>query len=179
MNCLEAQSKIMAFIENKLPDDELREFIKHVRTCKNCYEELEIYYTLIVGMKQLDESDNVSEFFKDSLNNKLDEEMARITTVKRIASSTIMVVIVAVVMGMIWLYSSALDRVYGYEQRAKLNEQPAYYYASFFSGKLLDDRQYDTSEIDWYYEHKDNINDVSVDFMEKVKAYNLNHKGLK
>ena len=32
MNCLEAQSKIMAFIENKLPDDELREFIKHVRS---------------------------------------------------------------------------------------------------------------------------------------------------
>ena len=57
MNCLEAQSKIMAFIENKLPDDELREFIKHVRSCKNCYEELDIYYTLIVGMKQLDESD--------------------------------------------------------------------------------------------------------------------------
>ena len=59
MNCLEAQSKIMAFIENKLPDDELREFIKHVRSCKNCYEELDIYYTLIVGMKQLDESDNI------------------------------------------------------------------------------------------------------------------------
>ena len=34
MNCLEAQSKIMAFIENELPDDELREFIKHVRSCK-------------------------------------------------------------------------------------------------------------------------------------------------
>ena len=43
MNCLEAQSKIMAFIENKLPDDELREFIKDVRSCKNCYEELDIY----------------------------------------------------------------------------------------------------------------------------------------
>lgn len=42
MNCLEAQSKIMAFIENKLPDDELREFIKHVRSCKNCYEELQL-----------------------------------------------------------------------------------------------------------------------------------------
>ena len=31
MTCLEAQSKIMAFIENKLPDDELKEFIKHVK----------------------------------------------------------------------------------------------------------------------------------------------------
>ena len=33
MTCLEAQSKIMAFIENKLPDDELKEFIKHVKNC--------------------------------------------------------------------------------------------------------------------------------------------------
>ena len=50
MNCLEAQSKIMAFIENKLPDDELREFIKHVRSCKNCYEELDIHRTECVQM---------------------------------------------------------------------------------------------------------------------------------
>ena len=40
MTCLEAQSKIMAFIENKLPDDELKEFIKHVKNCENCSEEL-------------------------------------------------------------------------------------------------------------------------------------------
>ena len=53
MTCLEAQSKIMAFIENKLPDDELKEFIKHVKNCENCSEELEIYYTLIVGMKKI------------------------------------------------------------------------------------------------------------------------------
>ena len=79
MNCLEAQSKIMAFIENKLPDDELREFIKHVRSCKNCYEELDIYYTLIVGMKQLDESDNISTDFKNAMDKNLEEEMNRLT----------------------------------------------------------------------------------------------------
>ena len=102
---MEAQSKIMAFIENKLPDDELREFIKHVRSCKNCYEELDIYYTLIVGMKQLDESDNISTDFKNALDKHLEEEMNRLTTVKRIANSTILVGIAAVVAGLIWLYS--------------------------------------------------------------------------
>ena len=116
MNCLEAQSKIMAFIENKLPDDELREFIKHVRSCKNCYEELDIYYTLIVGMKQLDESDNISTDFKNALDKHLEEEMNRLTTVKRIANSTILVGIAAVVAGLIWLYSGVLDKVYNYEQ---------------------------------------------------------------
>ena len=121
MNCLEAQSKIMAFIENKLPDDELREIIKHVRSCKNCYEELDIYYTLIVGMKQLDESDNISTDFKNALDKHLEEEMNRLTTVKRIANSTILVGIAAVVAGLIWLYSGALDKVYNYEQNCNLN----------------------------------------------------------
>lgn len=177
MNCLEAQSKIMAFIENKLPDDDLREFIKHVRSCKNCYEELDIYYTLIVGMKQLDESDNVSVDFKNSLNNRLDEEMNRLTTVKRIANSTILVVVTAVVAGLIWLYSGALDKVYRYEQNSKLSEQPEYYYAQFFGDKLLDDGRYDVSDIDRYYTDKNTEQDETLDFINRVKAYNTSHRG--
>ena len=43
MNCLEAQSKIVAFIENKLDDGEMLEFVRHIRSCENCAEELEIY----------------------------------------------------------------------------------------------------------------------------------------
>ena len=88
MTCLEAQSKIMAFIENKLPDDELKEFIKHVKNCENCSEELEIYYTLIVGMKELDNEENLSTNFKKELDDKLDEEMTRMTAVKRIATGS-------------------------------------------------------------------------------------------
>ncbi len=178
MNCLEAQSKIMAFIENKLPDDELREFIKHVRSCKNCYEELDIYYTLIVGMKQLDESDNISTDFKDSLNNRLDEEMNRLTAVKRIANSTILVVIAAVVAGLIWLYSGALDKVYTYEQNSKLAEQPKYYYAEIFGQKLLDDSKYDVTDIDLYYENQEEKEDEGLTFMKNVKKYNETHAGL-
>ena len=178
MNCLEAQSKIMAFIENKLPDDELREFIKHVRSCKNCYEELEIYYTLIVGMKQLDEEDNISTDFENALDKKLEEEMNRLTTVKRIANSTILVVIAAVVASLIWLYNGALDKVYNYEQNSKLNEQTQYYYADFFSSRLLGDEKYDAGDIEKYYKSQ-NINPDSTElFFEKIQRYNENHKGM-
>ncbi len=178
MNCLETQSKIMAFIENKLPDDELREFIKHVRSCKNCYEELDIYYTLIVGMKQLDESDNISTDFKNALDRHLDEEMNRLTTVKRIANSTILVVIALVVAGLIWLYSGALDKVYNYEQTSKLNEQSKYYYLDFFESRLLNDEEYDVSAIDKYYIENNKKQDESTEFMKKVHKYNLSHKGM-
>ena len=61
MTCLEAQSNIMAFIEKKLPDDVIPDFVKHMRYCKNCREELEIYYTLIVGMHQVDNNQELSQ----------------------------------------------------------------------------------------------------------------------
>lgn len=174
MNCLEAQSKIMAYIDGKLPDDEQREFIKHVRSCASCYEELDIYYTLIVGMKELDESDNISDDFKDSLSRRLDDDMSRMTTVKRIASSTIMVVIAAVTAGLIWLYSSALDKVYRYEQNSKLSAQPADYYASFFDDRLFDDEKYVISPIDKYYSSEEET-DSTLEFMSNVRKYNENH----
>ena len=74
MNCLEAQSKIVAFIEDKLSDDEELEFIRHIRSCDNCAEELEIYYTLLVGMKQLDEDKVLTTDFKTQMEEKLNAQ---------------------------------------------------------------------------------------------------------
>lgn len=142
MTCLEAQSKIMAFIENKLPDDELKEFIKHVKNCENCSEELEIYYTLIVGMKELDNEENLSTNFKKELDDKLDEEMTRMTAVKRIATSTIVLVLAAIVIGLVWVYSGVLEKVYHYEQDAKQKSQTEYYYSDTFGEKLFFDNKY-------------------------------------
>ncbi len=123
MNCLEAQSKIMAFIDNDLPDDELKEFIKHIKSCDNCAEELEIYYTLVVGMKQLDDGENISGDFRKQLNNKLDYEMVRMSTAKRIATSTLVVFLTVILCALVWLYEEALDSVYSYEQNSKLESQ--------------------------------------------------------
>lgn len=178
MNCLEAQSKIMAFIDNKLPDEELREFIKHVKNCENCAEELEIYYTLIVGMKQLDESDNLSTNFTEELNKKLDEEMTRMTAVKRIATSTIMLVIAAVVVGLVWVYSGVLDKVYRYDQREKLKEQPDYMYSEIFRDRLFKDKDYTLAYLENIYDddtNEEQVVDEGLVFMESVKSYNTSH----
>lgn len=181
MNCLQTQSKIMAFIENKLPDDELREFIKHVRNCPNCYEELDIYYTLIVGMKQLDESDNISIDFRNSLDKKMDEQMARMTKVKRIANSTILVFVIIITIGLIWLYSGVLDKVYNYEQNSKLSEQTQYYYADFFEDRLLDDSCNEEGVLGKYMTGKIDTddNEYIYSYMSAIKSYNEGHVGVK
>ena len=46
MNCQNAQSMVLNFINNKLDKEETKAFIEHVRDCKDCWEELEIYYVL-------------------------------------------------------------------------------------------------------------------------------------
>lgn len=178
MNCFEAQSKIMAFIENKLPDEELREFIKHVRNCDNCAEELEIYYTLIVGMKQLDESDVISVNFLEELEQKMDDEMTRMTAVKRIATSTIMIVMAAIVAGLVWLYSGVLDKVYRYDQRAKFDEQPKYMYAKSFEHEIFKENDNIVKYLDGKKKNDNNdsiISDDGIQFMSNVKSYNVTH----
>lgn len=179
MTCLEAQSKIMAFIEGKLPDDELREFIKHVKTCENCSEELEIYYTLIVGTRQLDENKNLSVNFKKELNDKMDDELTRMTAVKRIATSTIVLVLAAIVIGLIWVYSGVLDKVYNYEQNAKLKTQTEYYYSDTFGDDLFYNGENIVAYIEnlLYDEAEDVITtDTNIEFMNNIKAYNQTHK---
>ena len=53
MNCQNAQSMVLNFINNKLDKEETRAFIEHDRDCKDSWEELEIYYVMLVGLKKL------------------------------------------------------------------------------------------------------------------------------
>lgn len=78
MNCLEAQSKIIAYIDDNLEDQELKSFILHVKSCKDCMEELELHYILIVGTKQMDEGGNITSDFLKELQEKLDSQLKEV-----------------------------------------------------------------------------------------------------
>ncbi|MFR4440147.1 MAG: anti-sigma factor family protein [Hungatella sp.] len=54
MVCKEAESYVMPYIRHQMPEEKLEEFLEHVETCENCREELEIYYTVDVGIRRLD-----------------------------------------------------------------------------------------------------------------------------
>ncbi len=82
MTCSKAQSLITPFINDKLELKELEEFISHVRTCKECREELEVYYALLTAMKQLDEDQNLSDDFSLELSEKLEREQEKIVHTK-------------------------------------------------------------------------------------------------
>ncbi len=82
MTCSKAQSLITPFIHDELDMKELEEFIGHVHTCKECREELEVYYALLTAMKQLDEDKNLSDDFSLELSEKLDREQEKIVHAK-------------------------------------------------------------------------------------------------
>lgn len=54
MTCKEAEQMIMPYINDELTDKQLGPFLEHINGCKDCYEELEIYYTIYAGLSQLD-----------------------------------------------------------------------------------------------------------------------------
>ena len=54
MTCREAERLVTPYIQDKLSGDELEAFLEHLEHCRNCQEELEIYFMVDVGLKQLD-----------------------------------------------------------------------------------------------------------------------------
>ena len=78
MNCQNAQSMVLNFINNKLDKEETKAFIEHVRDCKDCWEELEIYYVMLVGLKQLDEGEELAADFRKKLQNEVESRYVEI-----------------------------------------------------------------------------------------------------
>ena len=74
MDCKKAQSLVTSYITRKLNDKELEEFLEHIDTCDECYEELEIYYTVHYTLARLDKDETGQVYnVKKALQNRLEE----------------------------------------------------------------------------------------------------------
>lgn len=60
MNCRETESLIVPFIKSELNLEKAKIFFEHIDMCRDCREELEVYYILLIGLKQLDEDSSGS-----------------------------------------------------------------------------------------------------------------------
>ncbi len=83
MDCLTAQTKIASYVEGELKGEERKEFLLHVGNCPNCMEELEIYYTLIEGTRQLDQGVLTTSNFGEELKEKIHRELREIIANER------------------------------------------------------------------------------------------------
>lgn len=85
MDCLKAQTCITSYVEEELSGDELKEFLIHMEHCSGCREELEIYYTLLVGTKQLDEGELTTSNFSKELDEKIHSQLLQIRKFDRLS----------------------------------------------------------------------------------------------
>lgn len=71
LSCREAEKMVMPFIEERLDEQELEQFLDHISGCESCREELEIYYIVSLGLQQLD-SGNAGYDLAGALEDSLD-----------------------------------------------------------------------------------------------------------
>lgn len=112
MTCIKAQGMITPFINNKLDIKDTEEFLEHVKSCPDCMEELEFYYTLLTGMKQLDEDKNLSNNFRLELSGaikKAEEKIvhARYTYYRKISILILFMILLAFLFGISYAEESS------------------------------------------------------------------------
>jgi hypothetical protein len=174
MTCLEAQSNIMAFIDKKLPEDKVNDFVRHMKNCPNCSEELEIYYTLIVGTRQLDNNEELSKDFDKDLKNELTRVSNKVKKTKRFRVSAFSVFCMAAIFGFAMFYNFCLNKVYHIEQFIiKSAQGEAYFYDCF--GEYIDLCDKDFVAEYNYIENTEiySANEEKLNFYKKVREYNL------
>lgn len=99
MTCTQAQGYITPFINDQIDVNELEEFLNHIENCQECREELEVYYTLLTAMKQLDEEHNMPDEYHMGLLHKIKRAEEKIVhyKVQSIRKRFILATIIAVV----------------------------------------------------------------------------------
>ena len=171
MTCLEAQSNIMDFIEKKLPDDKAGDFVRHMRKCKTCSEELEIYYTMIVGMHQLDKGRELSSNFKQDLNDELAGIERKIKRSKRFRLSTFSVCLLVALFGIFFLYENTLKRVYDAEQRVIKESQGISYFYDYFGDVIKITKE--DEDLFVRYAKKEHVTELTN--FQRIHIYHLQH----
>lgn len=72
MDCKKAMELMTQFINEQLDADDVQAFLDHIDSCPECREELEVTYSLMTAMKQLDEDTDLSDNYIEELNHKIE-----------------------------------------------------------------------------------------------------------
>lgn len=171
MTCLEAQSKIIAYIEKNIERTDKLEFLKHVKSCKDCREELHIYYTMIEGMRQLDDNEVLSKDFSKDLEDRMDRDLNSDRTKKKFVRSTIVLFTFLILSFVVFGYVNFLRILEEQEQQKIKDAQGQYYYSETFDDILFAPLHEPMLNI-----NIEPVKEEEPTFYERVKQYEYNKK---
>ena len=102
MNCKECLTKIDTFINGDFGIIEAADFAKHVKDCKNCYDELEINYCMQTAIRQLTLGDDIIGDYTGRLRESLDRAIETYNIyMKKLAAKRFVVVVELIIIGII------------------------------------------------------------------------------
>lgn len=168
MTCLEAQSKIIAYIDYHLEREEKQDFLRHIQNCDNCKEELNIYYTMIEGMRQLDDNMPLSTDFTAELDERIEWELETSRRKREFFRSSVGIILVAVLGFLIFGYVNFLNLLHEQEQNALKDRQGEYYYSQSF-----DDILFSPDEEELVRSINVSTPERETSFYRKIRQYNV------
>ena len=77
MDCIEAKSYVDAYIKHTLSERKQEEFIKHIKVCPDCFQELETYFIVDVALKYFDNKKAETYDIRNLLQEDLDKRFRK------------------------------------------------------------------------------------------------------
>jgi len=96
MNCELAKNYVDAYIKQTLPERIQEEFVRHVKECPQCFQELETYYIVDVTLNYFDNDKDDTYDIRGLLQNDLDKRLKKCQNKKLLIISLIVLVGIAV-----------------------------------------------------------------------------------
>lgn len=168
MTCLETQSKIIAYIDGSLEKDRRIEFLKHIQSCEDCKEELNIYYTMIEGMRQLDSNMPLTKDFSEALDRRISLELKQSRQKKGVIRSSFVVVLIGIFTFAMIAYANFLNLLHQEEQEQLKLAQGEYYYSETFADYIFEPEE---QELILNVEQ----DEPEMNFYEKIRYHNVVH----
>lgn len=167
MTCLEAQSKIIAYIDHNLERDEKADFPTHIKNCEDCKDELNIYYTMIEGMRQLDGNLPLSKDFTKELDNRIEHELKQSRKKQEFFRSSVCILLIGILGSVIFGYINFLNILHNDEQKKLKEAQGEYYFSETFNDILFEPYK------------EENVLSINISkeeeagFYEKIREYKM------
>ena len=114
MNCVRAQQLVKPYLDGLLSDRELEEFLDHVQNCQDCFDELEVYFSIYRTLDNVDEKGDYN--FTKKLHRKLEDSRMYLRrryqgkVVRAIIILLAETVVIAAFWGMIYLPGGYLEQ---------------------------------------------------------------------
>ena len=103
MNCNEAEHLIPEYLNDRMDNWQLEEFLHHVKTCPDCREELTIQLLVKVGLQKLEESGDFNLIREMNTQMEEAEHRLKVRNILQNISFVLQTLVLVCAVVMIWL----------------------------------------------------------------------------